>query len=327
MPAPRALLLSLLLSGLTARWADGQGMHQPHASVWPHPKILTRGHGSSRSVVSALRLVNAGPPNDIVDKALSRYHDYLFSEDTGGLSEWQWGPTPGAPPRNCSAAAGGTNVGNAGPPLNQLTVTVTNSSTIFGMDGDESYVLDVPVTGDATLTASTPVGAVRGLESFYQLCILRRKQCTYRIPAVPIHVEDAPRWTHRGLLVDTGRDFMSVSKLKAVIEALSWNKMSVLHCAPTQPDPSSAPAAVWVAHHSHTFESSLIRFNALPVAVRVAHQGTSLRLTAFPWNSTASQSSPRSPSPRSRSTPKLTCGASSSGAASAVSGYDCLPAV
>jgi hypothetical protein len=32
--------------------------------------------------------------------------------------------------------------------------------------------------------------------------------------------EDSPRWTHRGLLVDTGRDYQSVSKLKAIIETL-----------------------------------------------------------------------------------------------------------
>jgi N-acetyl-beta-hexosaminidase len=102
----------------------------------------------------------------------------------------------------------------------RLCVHVKNvSAAAFGMDGDESYVLDIPASGDAVLVANTPVGALRGLETFSQLFLLTREECHYRIPLVPIHV-DSPRWTHRGLLVDTGRDYQSVSKLKAIIETL-----------------------------------------------------------------------------------------------------------
>jgi hypothetical protein len=171
-----------------------------------------------RTAGPTLRLVNNGATNDIIDNALVRYHDYLFSEVTGGLSQWL-GPTPGAPPRRCSNHSGATSTKALA--LEQLSVHVKNvSAAAFGMDGDESYVLDIPASGDAVLVANTPVGALRGLETFSQLFLLTREECHYRIPLVPIHVEDSPRWTHRGLLVDTGRDYQSVSKLKAIIETL-----------------------------------------------------------------------------------------------------------
>jgi hypothetical protein len=142
-----------------------------------------------RTAGPTLRLVNNGATNDIIDNALVRYHDYLFSEVTGGLSQWL-GPTPGAPPRRCSNHSGATSTKALA--LEQLSVHVKNvSAAAFGMDGDESYVLDIPASGDAVLVANTPVGALRGLETFSQLFLLTREECHYRIPLVPIHVDTA----------------------------------------------------------------------------------------------------------------------------------------
>ena len=215
---------------------SSQGMAPPAHAVWPHPKQLT--YGSDRStgwrVTKQLKLTNAGAASDIVDAALQRYHDYLFSEKTGGVSEWV-GPTPGAPPRKCADASTAVEQ-SPDPVLEQLKVSVVNTTAEFGLDGDESYTLDILAAGDATLKANTSVGVLRGLETFFQLCRLTERQCEYTIRNLPIHIEDAPRWTHRGLLVDTGRDFMSVSKLKSIVEALSWNKMSVLHWHITEMD-------------------------------------------------------------------------------------------
>ena len=172
-----------------------QGMHQPHHAVWPHPKLLTHGHDdNTRTVTPRLKLSESltSHGSDIVSAALQRYHDYLFSEKTGGLSQWQWGPTPGAPPRKCANVSSQSADGAAVTPLAQLSVTVkrgANASAEYAMGSDESYTLDIPLTGDATLTAATPVGALRGLETFSQLCLLTHRQCEYRIPQAPIHIE------------------------------------------------------------------------------------------------------------------------------------------
>ena len=47
--------------------------------------------------------------------------------------------------------------------------------------------------------------------------------------AVPLLIEDAPRFTHRGLLVDTGRQYQTVPFLKKTIESMAMNKMNLLH--------------------------------------------------------------------------------------------------
>jgi hexosaminidase len=230
-------LVALLSTTGVSMLVNSQGMAPPAHAVWPHPMHLT--YGSDRAtgwrVTGELKLTNAGPASDIVNAALQRYHDYLFSETTGGLSEWV-GATPGAPPRKCADVSASQQEQSQDAVLEQLKVTVANASTEFGLDGDESYTLDIPAAGDATLKANTSVGVLRGLETFLQLCRLTERQCEYTIRSLPIHIEDAPRWTHRGLLVDTGRDYMSVSKLKSIIEAMSWNKMSVLHWHITEMD-------------------------------------------------------------------------------------------
>ena len=135
-----------------------QGMHLPHHAVWPHPKLMTTGADDAprRTISPALKLSESltSHGSDIVSAALQRYHDYLFSEKTGGLSMWQWGPTPGAPPRQCLANASLQQQGAAGTPLAQLSVTVkrgANASAEYAMGSDESYTLDIPLTGDASL--------------------------------------------------------------------------------------------------------------------------------------------------------------------------------
>ena len=50
------------------------------------------------------------------------------------------------------------------------------------------------------------------------------------MPAVEI--EDSPRFHFRGLLIDSSRHYLPLPVLKATVDALSYNKMNVLHCAP-----------------------------------------------------------------------------------------------
>ncbi len=89
---------------------------------------------------------------------------------------------------------------------------------------DESYILDVDAT-HATLTAKTDIGALRGMETLLQLVCASGDG--YAIPAV--HIEDAPRFPWRGLMIDSGRHFMPVPVLLRTLDAMASVKLNVFH--------------------------------------------------------------------------------------------------
>lgn len=89
---------------------------------------------------------------------------------------------------------------------------------------DESYTLDV-TPARATLAAPTVVGALRGLETLLQL--VAADSAGFYLPAV--HIEDAPRFPWRGLLVDAGRHFEPIEVIERTLDGMAAVKLNVLH--------------------------------------------------------------------------------------------------
>jgi hexosaminidase len=89
---------------------------------------------------------------------------------------------------------------------------------------DESYRLAVG-SGRVSLTAKTDFGVLRGLETLLQL--LSSDGEGYYFPCV--EVQDAPRFTWRGLMIDAGRHFMPVDMVKRTLDGMTAVKLNVLH--------------------------------------------------------------------------------------------------
>lgn len=89
---------------------------------------------------------------------------------------------------------------------------------------DESYQLEVTAQ-QARLTASTPVGALRGIETFLQLVDLDAQG--FGVPAVQIN--DRPRFPWRGLLIDVSRHWMPAEVIERNLDAMAAVKLNVLH--------------------------------------------------------------------------------------------------
>ncbi|XP_071736049.1 beta-hexosaminidase 2-like [Rutidosis leptorrhynchoides] len=109
--------------------------------------------------------------------------------------------------------------------LQTLTLTISDLTSPLSHGVNESYTLNIPAnSGNTTITAATVWGAMRGLESFSQL--IWGNPATV---AAGVEISDWPLFEHRGVLLDTSRNFYEVKDLMRLIGAMSANKLNVFH--------------------------------------------------------------------------------------------------
>ncbi|KAL3865840.1 hypothetical protein ACJMK2_043189 [Sinanodonta woodiana] len=177
-------------------------------SPWPLPRNMTTSQVQYQVNADDFKFtVDAGTPAcDIIIQAFVRYKWITFGPRSDTL-KFRRRP----------------NKANA---VNQLTVHYDKPCDQYlSLESDESYTL--AVTGNtATLTANEVWGALRGLETFSQL-VLPQGSGMFVINSTLIR--DAPRFKHRGVLLDGSRHFLSVLKLKENLEAMAQNKFNVFH--------------------------------------------------------------------------------------------------
>jgi hexosaminidase len=89
---------------------------------------------------------------------------------------------------------------------------------------DESYQLEV-TPKQARLTAATPVGVLRGMETFLQLVELNAQG--FSAPA--LRIDDQPRFAWRGLMIDVCRHWMPLEVLRRNLDGMAAVKLNVLH--------------------------------------------------------------------------------------------------
>src|SRR5256886_3319888 len=95
---------------------------------------------------------------------------------------------------------------------------------VLALGEDESYSLDV-TSSSAKLEAPTTLGALHGLQTFLQLVATTTDG--FAVPALSI--QDKPRFTWRGLLIDVGRHFILLDVLKLILDGMAAVKLTALH--------------------------------------------------------------------------------------------------
>lgn len=106
-----------------------------------------------------------------------------------------------------------------------LTVrTAGAGKAVQELGEDESYKLDVAANG-ATLTAATPLGVLRGMQTFLQL--VQPGPEGFVLHAVTI--DDKPRFPWRGLMLDSSRHFQPMPKVLETLDAMEAVKLNVFH--------------------------------------------------------------------------------------------------
>ena len=153
-----------------------------------------------------------GSNSDVTRSAVERYQAIFRSELLN---------VPVDPTIMCDASA---------PLLVDLKIHIHADVSEPQLGVDESFSLHI-TSGDPNaigfIEAATPFGAVYALEAFSQL--LRRSAAGPAVNVSSLYVQDAPRFPWRGMLIDTGRHFLPVSALEALVDALQYHRFNVLH--------------------------------------------------------------------------------------------------
>ncbi|KAI3976181.1 hypothetical protein MKX01_022103 [Papaver californicum] len=116
--------------------------------------------------------------------------------------------------------------------LKGLHVVISSPDDTLQYGIDESYSLYIPSNGDsvyAHLQAQTVYGALHGLQTFSQLCQFNFETRIIEVHHAPWSISDEPRFSFRGLLIDTSRHYLPLPTIKKVIDAMAYTKLNVLH--------------------------------------------------------------------------------------------------
>jgi hexosaminidase len=95
---------------------------------------------------------------------------------------------------------------------------------VQALDEDESYQLTVGIAG-AEIAAPNPLGAMHGLETFYQL--IANGDDGWAVPGVAI--DDRPRFAWRGLHIDVSRHFIPLDVIRRNLDGMAAVKLNVFH--------------------------------------------------------------------------------------------------
>ena len=193
--------------------------------VWPLPQEYSFGKGI-RTIGQQVEWVIHGHQSPRLQRALERYTNHLFF-------------------------ASGCHGHSQDPPLRlDLYVSLKDEDDAALGNMNESYSLQVPLdnTKPIQINATSSIGALRGLETLAQLirpvhsiptfilkdsgaggCSGRGLKSKFVINRTPIHIKDFPKYSHRGLLLDTSRHYIPEPTIMQILDGMALSKLNVFH--------------------------------------------------------------------------------------------------
>lgn len=224
----------LAVAATTSALFAGQTLASIAVNPLPKPANIT--WGSSGSICFGDVTLNA-PESDLVKKAFGRATTTIKqlkwspAAVEGPLRSIQPFPTPAASAshRNKRQYGSGATKGNGtcSSTVTRVNITIADTKAPLLHGVDESYSLDLASGSDSIQIASKTVyGALHALTTLQQLVIVDGGNF---IIEQPVSIQDKPLYPVRGVMIDTGRNFISVQKIKEQIDGMALSKLNVLH--------------------------------------------------------------------------------------------------
>ncbi|OSS52652.1 hypothetical protein B5807_02974 [Epicoccum nigrum] len=202
------------------------------ANPLPKPSNITWGNSGCFSVES---LTLSAPDHEVLQQAFDRATCTIFDlRWTPAATE---APVPDFEPFPTAAASkksrkkrqsGASPTGNCTSSLTTVNVNIANTGATLQHGVDESYTLDISEgSGSVNISAVTVYGALHALTTLQQIIINDGKG--NMIVEQPVSVQDAPLYPVRGIMIDSGRNFISKKKIFEQIDGMALSKLNVLH--------------------------------------------------------------------------------------------------
>ncbi|KAH7548014.1 hypothetical protein ACOSP7_032674 [Xanthoceras sorbifolium] len=212
-------IVIILALSLTSVFSFSVDLDQSLTYIWPLPAQFTSGNETlSVDPELSLALSGNGGRSRIVKEAFDRYKAIIFKQTSSRASVYKL-----------------LRGMRSGYDITKLSIIVHSDSEELQLGVDESYNLlvvknsDHSIIGEATIEANTVYGALRGLETFSQLCSFDFETKSVQVYKAPWYIQDKPRFAFRGLMLDTSRHYQPVNVIKEIIESMSYAKLNVLH--------------------------------------------------------------------------------------------------
>ncbi|KAL3654005.1 Beta-hexosaminidase 3 [Castilleja foliolosa] len=192
--------------------ANGADIQQ--LTIWPMPKSVSFGYGNLY-LSNQLELITEG--SKFTDSSGILKDAFLRSIDVVNGAHVIEANTSKIDPSNL---------------LRGIHVVVLSPSDELQNGVDESYKLHIPDNGNpiyAHIEAQTVYGALHGLQTFSQVCHYNISSRGILVHQVPLTIFDQPRFSYRGLLIDTSRHYQPLPVIKQVIDSMTYAKLNVLH--------------------------------------------------------------------------------------------------
>ena len=214
---------ALIVATLMAASASAAGLAASSSSpppIWPLPASYSSGD-VTRIVSPAATVTTPCATNTDLEAAIRRFKETTFSYATASPN-----------PSSFGGSAAAANVEE----LTTIAICMKEGTApplVLGMD--ESYSLSVgaaPSSDDGSdgirLDCTTQYGCYRGLESLSQLIGFGGRG-VYSIERTPWRITDAPRFSHRGLMIDTSRHFLPPRVIRSVLDGMAYAKLNTMH--------------------------------------------------------------------------------------------------
>ncbi|XP_020257132.1 beta-hexosaminidase 2-like isoform X1 [Asparagus officinalis] len=180
---------------------------QPQINVWPKPVKISWPTSISVLISPSFKIISPYQ-NPYLQIAVNRYTNFLLEERHEFIRDYN------------------TNYTFSYPSVKSLSLSIRDDKSPLQHGVDETYSLRINTNGTAYLQAETVWGAMHGLETFSQLVYVIDNELM--VPA-DIYIEDGPIFPHRGVLLDTGRNYFAPRDIMRLIRAMSYNKLNVFH--------------------------------------------------------------------------------------------------